>query len=114
MHGRNKIGLTATINSVSRLGFDELAGGTLQIEVDPLFLRLEDPASFIESIANSYFQKSGNQIFVNIVSRDTLIDAMEHPEEHEDLVIRVTGYSVHFVQLDKAIQQEIVARTRYS
>lgn len=113
MHGRNTQGITATARSVSKLDFKKNAGGPLQLEFDPSILDLDDPARFIESIAVSYFEMGGVHVFVNVVSTDTLKEAMKHPEEYEDIVIRVTGFSVHFVQLDRKIQEEIIARTRH-
>lgn len=102
------------MNSMSKLGFDELAGGVFQFEMDPALLGIEDdPGRLLADLASTYFIKGGVHVFVNIVSIETLEDAMKNPELHEDLVVRVTGYSVHFVQLDKAIQQEIIARTRF-
>jgi len=113
MHGRNKTGITATARSVAKLGFEELAGGQLQLEIDPLLMKKGDPGKILESIVISYFEMGGIQVFVNIVSVETLEKAMEHPEEYEHVIVRVTGISVHFVHLNRKIQEEIVARTRH-
>jgi len=113
MHGRNTNGITATAKSVLMLDFKKNAGGPLQLELDPSILELEDPAGFIENIVVPYFKMGGVHVFINVVSTETLKKAMEHPEECEDLVVRVTGFSVHFVQLDRKIQEEIIARTRH-
>ncbi len=111
--GRNKRGLTATAKSVSVLDFPRNAGGPLQLELDPSIRRLPDPTAVLAGLAAGYFELGGVHILANVVSTETLKEAIEHPELHEDLVIRVTGFSVHFVQLDRKIQEEIVQRTRH-
>lgn len=114
MHGRNKKGVTATARSLARLGFGQLQGGPFQLELDPSLLQgQESPSKLIDAIATSYFEMGGVQIFFNIVSVEKLQRAMEHPEEYGDLMIRVTGYSTHFVLLDRKLQEEIIARTRH-
>lgn len=113
MHGRNRRGITCTARSLSKLGFSHLAGGVFQLEIDPSFLGNQNASDVLESIARAYFELGGIHIFINVVPIEKLKEAMKHPEEHEDLVVRVTGFSAHFVQLDKAIQMEIIDRTRY-
>ena len=113
MHGRNTNGITATANSVHKLDFKKNAGGPLQLELDPSILNLEDPARFIESIAVSYFKMDGVHIFINVVSTETLKKAVKRPEEYGHIVVRATGFSIHFVQLDRKFQEEIIARTRH-
>ena len=113
VHGRNTKGITATANSVRKLDFKKNAGGTLQLELDSSLLELEDPARLIENIVVPYFKMDGVHVSINVVSAETLKKAIEHPEKYEHLVIRVTGFSVHFVQIDRKIQEEIIARTRH-
>ena len=112
MHGRNTKGITATMSSVSKLDFRKNAGGPLQLEIDPSLLKVHDPAALIESLIVPYFEMGGVHVYININSTETLEKAMENPEQYEDIIIRVTGFSVHFVQLDRKIQEEIVQRTR--
>lgn len=114
MRGRCKKGITAAMKSVSKLGFEELAGGSFQLEMDPNFLRLEDNKDKVLSdLVWSYFTLGGVHVFVNVVSVETLEKAMKNSEMYEDLVVRVTGYSAHFTQLDEAIQKDIISRTRF-
>jgi len=114
MHGRNRKGVTATARSLAKLGFEKLQGGPFQLEMDPsLFQAQENPSKLVETITTSYFEMGGVHIFFNIVSREMLKKAMEHPEEYGHLMVRVTGYSAHFVHLDRKLQEEIIARTRY-
>jgi len=66
------------------------------------------------SLFRTYFQKGGQQIQVNIVDKETLIDAREHPEKYEGLVVRVGGFSGYFTRLSPAHQEDIIARTEHS
>jgi formate C-acetyltransferase len=113
MHGRNKSGITANARSLAKLGFEELAGGPFQLEVDPLLAEKKDLGKILNNIATSYFEMGGVQILSNIVSVETLEKAIEHPEEYANIVVRVTGISVHFINLDREIQEEIIERTRH-
>jgi len=63
------------------------------------------------SLIDQYFAQGGMQIQFNVVSRKTLLEAQAHPEEYEDLLIRVAGYSAYFTQLSPEVQQDIIART---
>ena len=61
-----------------------------------------------------YFGLGGMHLQVNLVGRETLIDAQEHPDKHRDLMVRVAGYSAYFVDLTKEVQDEIIARTEHA
>jgi formate C-acetyltransferase len=113
MHGRNSKGITATARSVSKLDFPRNAGGPLQLEMNPSLLNLDDPALFVMNLAVPYFRMKGAHVYINVVSSQTLQAAMENPEAYGHIVVRVTGFSVHFVQLDRKIQEEIIKRTRH-
>jgi len=63
------------------------------------------------ALCNTYFYGKGQQLSVNVLNREDLIDAMEHPEAHGDLIVRVGGYSDYFTKLDKGLQENILART---
>jgi formate C-acetyltransferase len=63
------------------------------------------------NLIDEYFAAGGAQMQFNIVSRQTLLDAQAHPENYENLVIRVAGYSAYFTQLSKDVQQDIIERT---
>jgi formate C-acetyltransferase len=73
--------------------------------------------SGIENIANlirSYFTMDGHHIQFNVIDRKTLLDAQKKPNEYKDLIVRVAGYSDHFHNLDKVLQDEIIERTEQS
>lgn len=63
------------------------------------------------ALIDQYFAEGGMQIQFNIVSKDTLRDAQEHPEDYADLLVRVAGYSAYFTQLSRDVQEDIIART---
>ena len=64
------------------------------------------------ALIKTYFKKGGQEIQLNATSREILIDAMEHPEKYPTLVVRVSGFSAFYVELNKAVQQDILNRTQ--
>ena len=116
MHGRNINGITATANSLLKIDFRHFQGGSLQIELQPKFFDGKDNiGQFIENFSATYMRRGGVQINLNVIDLEDLKDAIVHPEkpEYQDIVIKVTGYSAHFVVMDKEFQKEFVARVNY-
>jgi formate C-acetyltransferase len=117
MHGRNTRGLTATANSFCKVNFRNFQGGSFQIELEPSYfpdgIRRAD---LVEMFARTFFKIGGVQINLNIISLDRLRDAMEHPElpENQSIVVKVTGYSSHFVIMDRKFQEEFIQRVNYA
>ena len=66
------------------------------------------------NLIRTYFNMDGHHIQFNVIDRQTLLDAQAHPEEYKDLIVRVAGYSDHFRNLSRALQDEIIARTEQS
>lgn len=64
-------------------------------------------------LIKAYFDWGGSHIQFNCVSRETLVDAKEHPQNHKELVVRVAGFSAYFTRLDGGVQDEIIKRTEY-
>jgi formate C-acetyltransferase len=62
----------------------------------------------------TYFNRGGKHVQFNVVTRETLLDAQQNPEKYRDLVVRVAGYSAYFTQLNRAMQDEVIARTELS
>ena len=65
------------------------------------------------NLLDGYVQKGGHHLNVNVFTKETLLDAQAHPEKHNDLVVRVWGWSGHFVELAKRYQDHIIARTEF-
>lgn len=117
MHGRNVAGITATANSLMKVDFARFQGGSLQIELQPKFFDGKDNiGAFIEKFSRTYMAHGGVQINLNVIDLAQLEDAIVHPEkaEYQDIVVKVTGYSAHFVLLDREFQKEFVARVNYA
>ena len=68
----------------------------------------------LTALLRVYFARGGQEMQINSVSRETLKDAMEHPEKYENLVVRVSGFSAYFTRLDRSVQSDILERTEHS
>lgn len=88
-------------------------GGPLTLELHDTVFRNEDGIRKAAQLVRTFIQLGGHQLQLNAISRETLLDAREHPEKHKDLIVRVWGWSGHFVQLDTSYQDQIIARTSY-
>ena len=116
MPGRNQNGISATANSLCKIDLRHFQGGSLQIELTPIVTQtLGDTARFINHFSRVFFQKHGVQINLNIVDLKELKKAMDDPEnpKYQDIVVKVTGYSAHFVAMDRKLQEEFVSRVNY-
>ncbi|MFH1567865.1 MAG: pyruvate formate lyase family protein [Gemmatimonadota bacterium] len=106
--GMARKGPTATCNSVARVDFAQVSGGgTFDLTLDRAVLR---DVGTLEGLLRGYLDRGGMQVQLNVVDRDTLLDAQEHSEAHGDLLVRVTGFSAHFTSLDRATQDDIIGR----
>lgn len=74
----------------------------------------EDGLNQMANLVRSYFDLDGHHIQFNVIDRETLIEAQKHPADYSDLIVRVAGYSDHFNNLSKALQDEIIERTEQS
>lgn len=112
--GRDKNGPTSVVLSMTKPDYTKASLGTvLNQKYSPsMFSDAKKRAKLLELI-KVYFEKGGQEIQINSVSRDILEDAMEHPENYEDLVVRVSGFSAYYTTLDKAIQKDILERTEH-
>ncbi len=114
MHGRDTHGAIASLNSVSKIDYRTARDGvsnTFSITPKTLGLNLEEQKTNLISLLSGYFAKGAHHLNVNVFDRETLIDAMEHPEKYPQLTIRVSGYAVNFIKLSREQQQEVLART---
>lgn len=110
--GRDKEGPTAAVNSVAKLDHHIASNGTLlNQKFHPSSLEGESGSRNLNALIGSFFDQKGFHIQNNVVSGEILRDAQENPEQHQDLVVRVAGYSANFVSLDKSLQDDIISRT---
>lgn len=112
-HAMDTHGPTAVFKSVSKLPTIELTGGSLlNQKVTPSMLSTEENKMKLEMLLRTFFNRlHGYHVQYNVVDKETLLDAQAHPEKHQDLIVRVAGYSAFFNVLSKATQDDIIART---
>lgn len=114
--GRNTTGLLATANSIAKIDQRKFQGGTLQVEMQPKFFDgKEEIWKYVRDFSQTFFQKGGIQINLNIMDLNKLRDAMDHPENpaYQNIIVRVTGYASRFICLSRIYQQEFVDRLNY-
>lgn len=116
MHGRNTEGITATAKSLLKVPFRKYQGGSLQIELQPKFFDgKEMRGSYIENFSKAFMKAGGIQINFNVIDLEKLKKAVDDPKnpEYADIVVKVTGYSAHFVVMDHEFRKEFVNRVNY-
>ncbi|ANB33821.1 glycyl radical enzyme [Rhodovulum sulfidophilum] len=110
--GKDAKGPTAAANSVAKLDHFIASNGTLYNQKFlPSALAGDQGLQNFASLVRSYFDHKGMHVQFNVIDRETLLDAQKHPEAHNDLVVRVAGYSAQFVVLAKEVQDDIISRT---
>jgi formate C-acetyltransferase len=113
MQGRDINGLTAMLNSLSKMPYLLAPGGSSAIiEVDPQLFE-EKNIDLMVSILQTAIGKGVAQMQFNVITEDTLKEAQNNPELHQNLSVRVSGFSQRFCLLDKKIQDHIIARTKH-
>ncbi|KKM11998.1 formate acetyltransferase [Clostridiales bacterium PH28_bin88] len=114
MHGREKKGAIAAMSSVAKLPYDYSEDGisyTFSIIPRSLGKDPEQRVTNLVALLDGYFAKHGHHINANVFDKETLMDAMEHPEKYPQLTIRVSGYAVNFVKLTREQQLDVINRT---
>lgn len=114
MHGRDTKGAIASLSSVSKINYNDAQDGvsnTFSIVPKSLGATEEDRIDNLVCMMDGYFSKGAHHLNVNVLNREMLEDAMEHPEKYPQLTIRVSGYAVNFVRLSREHQLEVISRS---
>lgn len=114
LHGRDECGALASLCSVAKLPFKHAKDGisnTFSIIPASLGKTEDDRISNLKGMLDGYMTNMGQHINVNVLDRETLKDAMDHPEKYPQLTIRVSGYAVNFIKLTRAQQEDVISRT---
>ena len=114
MHNREENGALASLNSVAKISYDDCRDGisnTFSITPDALGHSDEERIGNLVNILDGYFSKKAHHINVNVLNRETLLEAYEDPSAYPNLTIRVSGYAVNFHKLSREQQREVISRT---
>jgi formate C-acetyltransferase len=114
MHGRDSHGIMASAASVSKIPYRDAADGislTTTLVPTGLGRTPEDQVTNLVGILDAFFGGTGFHANINVLNRDMLLDAVEHPEKYPSLTIRVSGYAVNFVRLTREQQMDVINRT---
>lgn len=113
--GRDVNGPTAVIKSLSKIDqMKPLTGSLLNVKYDPNIVKGEKGLDILENLITSYFDIYGEHIQINVVDEKTLRNAQKNPNDYKNLMVRVAGYSAYFIELDKEVQENVIARTAHT
>ena len=112
--GSDLKGPTACLKSIAKIDYSIATSGvSVNLKFSPVDLSGEEGTQILSALIRGYFELGGMHLQLNLVSRETLIDAQQNPQKYPELMVRVSGYSAYFVDLTKEVQDEIMARTEH-
>src|SRR4051812_3742903 len=114
MHGRDTHGIMASASSVAKIPYRDAADGislTTTLVPEGLGRTAQDQTNNLVGMLDTFFGATGYHANINVLNRDMLLDAMEHPEKYPQLTIRVSGYAVNFIRLTREQQMDVINRT---
>lgn len=114
MHGRDTKGAIAALESVAKIPYEHAQDGisyTFSIVPNALGKTEQDKYNNLAGMIDGYFHNGGHHVNINVLNRETLIEAMDHPEKYPQLTIRVSGYAVNFIKLSREQQLDVISRT---
>jgi pyruvate formate-lyase/glycerol dehydratase family glycyl radical enzyme len=115
VQGRDRHGPTAAMQSAARLNHILVSNGSaFNQKLNPAFLRGSKGPETLADLLTGYFQLGGMQLQWNLVDREMLQAAQQHPEDHRHLIVRVSGYSAHFTDLERVVQDDIISRMEHT
>lgn len=109
--GADTNGPTAVVKSCAKMDHLQTGGTLLNQKFTPSVVSGDEGLEQMANLVRTYFNMDGHHIQFNVIDRETLIQAQKHPDDYKDLIVRVAGYSDHFRNLSKALQDEIIERT---
>jgi formate C-acetyltransferase len=113
VQGHDRKGPTAATRSVAKLDHARTNGTLLNVKINPQTVKNDRDLHKLAALIRTYFGQGGHHMQFNVVDRDLLLEAMDQPERHRNLLIRVAGYSDYFTLLSREIQQEILSRAEH-
>lgn len=113
VQGMDRKGIAAVFRSISKCDWDKTGGALLNQRLTPDLLKGEEEVRKFANLLRTFFRMGGHHVQFNVVSSELLRRAQEEPEEFQDLMVRVAGYSDYFVNLPKGLQEEIIKRTEH-
>jgi formate C-acetyltransferase len=113
MRGRDTRGVTASLKSAAKIDQVPYQATLLNMKFHPSALKSTDDMKKLSALIKTYFSLDGKHMQFNVVNRQTLIEAQQHPENYRDLTVRMAGFSAYFVQLNRVTQDDIIGRTEH-
>jgi pyruvate-formate lyase len=113
VQGMDRQGPTAVVRSMARLDHARCSGTLLNMKFHPSALSGQEGLQKFARLVRTYFKLGGHHMQFNVLSSETLLAAQQHPEDHQNLIVRVAGYSDYFVRLSRELQNEIISRTEH-